>query len=45
MVENVLSRGALGGRGIEEEVGKCCGRVNIVEILCMPICKRRNDTC
>jgi hypothetical protein len=28
-----------------EEVGKGCGRVNIVQILCTHVCKWKNETC
>jgi hypothetical protein len=43
-VEQVLP-GEVGTSGIGEEVGKGCGRVNIVQILCIQVCKWKNDTC
>jgi hypothetical protein len=34
-----------GNCGRREEVGKEHGRVNMVQILCMHVCKWKNDTC
>jgi hypothetical protein len=28
-----------------EEIGRGCGRVNMVQILCTHVCKWKNDTC
>jgi hypothetical protein len=42
-MEQVLP-GGLGTSGRVEEVGKGCGRVNIVQILCTHVCKWKNDT-
>jgi hypothetical protein len=35
----------VGISGSVEEVGKGFGRVNIVQILCIHVCKWKNDTC
>jgi hypothetical protein len=35
----------VGINGRREEVKKECGRVNRVKILCIHLCKWRNDTC
>jgi hypothetical protein len=34
----------IGVSGAEEEVGKGCRRVNIVQIECTHVCKWKNDT-
>jgi hypothetical protein len=43
-VEQVLPVG-VGTSGRWEDVGKGCGRVNTVQILCTHVCKWKNDTC
>jgi hypothetical protein len=41
-VEHVLPGGlATSGRG--EEVGKGCGRVNIVQLLCTHVCEQKKE--
>jgi hypothetical protein len=35
----------VGTSGRREEVGKGCGRVNMVQILCTHGCKWKNETC
>jgi hypothetical protein len=44
-VEKVLPGGGLGTSGRGVEVGKGCGRVNMVQILCAHVCKWKNGTC
>jgi hypothetical protein len=42
--EQVLSGGA-GTSGMGEDMGKGCGRVNMVQILYTLVCKWKNETC
>jgi hypothetical protein len=42
--EWVLSEGSLPAVGVED-MGKGCGRVNMVQILCTHVCKWKNETC
>jgi hypothetical protein len=42
-VEPFLSGGAVTS-GREEKVDKECRRVNIVQVLCMHVCKWKNET-
>jgi hypothetical protein len=37
--------GGIGTTGSGEDVGKGCRRVNMVQILCVHICKWKNDAC
>jgi hypothetical protein len=43
-VEQVLP-GEDGTNGKGEEEGKGCERVDIVQILCTPVCKWKNESC
>jgi hypothetical protein len=36
---------AVGNSGRQEEVGKGCRKVNMVQILCIHGCKWKNETC
>jgi hypothetical protein len=43
VVEQVLP-GGVGTGGSREDVGKGCGRVNILQIFCTRVCKFKNET-
>jgi hypothetical protein len=43
--EQVLSWVGVGTRGMEEDVGKGHGRVSMVQMLCMQVCKWKNAIC